>query len=446
MTINDFSSGTSVYDIDPNTGFLPRELPLEHLPLEWELWEQCLDTALALKLSVGSKHDITAESVQKAASWRESVRQLPILSIDNLRNSDPLSRRAHLVLSFIFHIFIHTHTPTAPIIIPSSLGVPLISISNLLDIPPDVTYSDTVLYNWRLKDPSLPLSTSNFQSQVLFTGTLDEEEFYLASTRIEFHGVEALEIARLTMRDLANGDLGVVVMQQRLERLKVLIMELKTLLMDVRKACRPTEYYNDVRPWLSGQDSDPLKRKWQFEGLEEHGLPHPPELSGPSAGQSSLIHALDAFLGIHHPRSSPSEPTFQDRMRRYMPRRHRAFLEERLLNQAKASSLREFIYTHETQAPELLGAYNGAVRAMKEFRDGHMIIAAMYIVNPSRKAQKERLARESGEVKYVSAKEGLDGVKRATDEGGYILRGTGGTDLVQFLKSVRVNTVETLIK
>lgn len=436
MTIDD--SGLLAYDIDPVTGFLPRETPIERLPPQWEIWEKTLDSALALKLNVGQKYDITPDAVKRAAGWRESVRKLPILSVEDLKTSpDPVIRRAHLVLAFIFHIFIHTHTPLEPIVIPSSLGVPLIRVSNHLDIPPDVTYADTVIYNWRPKDPSLSLSTKNFQSQVLFSGLLDEEEFYLASTKIEFAGVEAMEILRVTMRDLALGRLEVDVAVERLERFKAVVMNLKGLLMDVRKGCRPNDYYNDVRPWLSGQDSDPNKRIWIFEGLEEHNIPHPPELSGPSAGQSCLIHVLDAFLGIVHPRSHPDEPSFQERMMLYMPCRHRAFLQERMLNQAKGTSLREFVHARAEGEGglQLLEAYNAAVKAMKEFRDGHMIISVMYIVNPARKAQKARAAREALNVPSVD--EEKEELQEKVNDGAYVLRGTGGTDLVQFLKDVR---------
>lgn len=74
MTIDD--SGLLAYDIDPVTGFLPRETPIERLPPQWEIWEKTLDSALALKLNVGQKYDITPDAVKRAAGWRESVRKV----------------------------------------------------------------------------------------------------------------------------------------------------------------------------------------------------------------------------------------------------------------------------------------------------------------------------------------------------------------------------------
>ena len=70
------------------------------------------------------------------------------------------------------------------------------------------TYADNVLYNWALKTPSpsgLP-TLQNLRSQTLFTGTSDEEEFYLTSARIELRGVEALELMRATMDEAFVGD------------------------------------------------------------------------------------------------------------------------------------------------------------------------------------------------------------------------------------------------
>ncbi|KAF6765855.1 hypothetical protein DFP72DRAFT_793194, partial [Ephemerocybe angulata] len=62
---------------------------------------------------------------------------------------------------------------------------------------------------------------------------------------------------------------------------------------------------------------------------------------------------------------------------------------------------------------KLLQAYNAAVQALKVFRDKHMIIVALYITwNAETRSEAE-------------------------EEGKEVLKGTGGTDLVRFLKSVR---------
>ncbi|KAL1738680.1 hypothetical protein HDZ31DRAFT_3574, partial [Schizophyllum fasciatum] len=67
--------------------------------------------------------------------------------------------------------------------------------------------------------------------------------------------------------------------------------------------------------------------------------------------------------------------------------------------------------------------------AMKELRDAHMVIVTLYIIQPARKAERE--AREDrGEAKPAETAP---------------LRGTGGTELAQFLKGVRDRTARGLL-
>ncbi|KAF8689787.1 hypothetical protein AX14_003159 [Amanita brunnescens Koide BX004] len=191
------------------------------------------------------------------------------------------------------------------------------------------------------------------------------------------------------------------------------------------RGCDPDVFYREVRPWIRGADSD----AWVFEGFDasadDGGEPMwtPVELSGPSAGQSTLIHALDVFLGVdkysHAVGAAHAHAeSFLTRMRQYMPRRHRSFL---LHLAANPRPLRELVA--RSALPELVEAYNGAVGALKEFRDAHMVIVALYIIGPARRAQRE--ARE--------------GRERTS------LQGTGGTDLVRFLKTVRDETKSAAI-
>jgi indoleamine 2,3-dioxygenase len=359
-----------------------------------------------------------------------------------------LLRRAHLVLAYIMHFYIQSLPPTAAVLIPRSVSLPILRVSSHLDIPPLLTFSDTVLYNWTTNYNRIPTSSTSssqksstisapashisapsimsLRTKTMFSSLLDEEEFYRCSARIELRGVEALEIMRATMDEIFIGDTTAVRrITGYLHTLAYVIGELKVLLMDVRRGCHPDRYYNLVRPWFRGEDSDVQKRKWVFEGLEEaklEGMPEPKELSGPSAGQSSLVHVLDIFLGVDHER--PGEVSFMKRMQKYMPRNHRLFLDHLGAN---SRPLRGFVTAvRDTGLEE---AYNAALVALKEFRDGHMIVATLYILGPARRA-----AQTTGEEKQ------LESVFHAEP-----LKGTGGTDLVRFLKDTRNRTHETII-
>jgi indoleamine 2,3-dioxygenase len=368
--------------------------------------------------------------------------QMPLLPIDaSLTSCALLLRRAHLVLTFLAHFYVQTLPPDVPVLIPRSISIPCLRVSNLLDIPPLLTFSDTVLYNWEYK--SAPISQcpdvgeeapqlDNLRSQMTFSGLVDEEEFYLCSARIELRGVEALELMRQTMDEMFVGDeIAVQRISGYLQTMARVINELKTLLLDVRKQCEPETYYNLVRPWFRGQDSDLKKRKWIYEGVEEEGLSHPTELSGPSAGQSSLVHVLDVFLGVDHQSKAPNKPSFMSRMLTYMPRNHRLFLKHLSAN---PRPLRPFVASIGDS--ELLESYNKAVMALKEFRDAHMIIATLYIIGPARRA-----ARAAAEAQIDSGAEPTPPGFKETEP----LKGTGGTDLVKFLKDTRNRTGATII-
>jgi indoleamine 2,3-dioxygenase len=356
---------------------------------------------------------------------------LAVISTSGLGDSPVFLRRAHLVLAFNLHFYVQSLPPTEEVSIPRSISIPILQVAKELDIPPVLTFSDTVLYNWDFRtspksEDEIP-TASNIHTQTMFTRLVDEEEFYLCSARIEMRGVEILELMRVTMDETFVGDvIAVRRIKDYLHTIAGIIADLKDLLLSVKNLCNPDIYYNQVRPWLRGEDASENKRKWVFEGADEEDfqLSIPMELSGPSAGQSALIHALDIFLGVDH-RTTSSHPSFMSRMQLYMPRNHRLFLDH---IKANPRPLRAFVMGGHDAG--LLEAYNNAVLALKEFRDAHMIIAALYILGPARRAKAAALGRD---VIINNAMES-DGVK-----------GTGGTDLVKFLKDIRNRTGNTVI-
>ncbi|KAH0832856.1 Indoleamine 2,3-dioxygenase [Lanmaoa asiatica] len=109
-------------------------------------------------------------------------------------------------------------------------------------------------------------------------------------------------------------------------------------------------------------------------------------------------------------------------MQNYMPRHHRNFLRHLTDN---PRPVRNLVVGGD---PQLVEAYNDAVHAVKQFRDAHIRIVALYIIGP---ASRERRAAKGVEVELEE--------KRPP------LTGTGGTHLVQFLRGVRDKTAEAVI-
>ncbi|KAH9051924.1 Indoleamine 2,3-dioxygenase [Lactarius vividus] len=432
------------FDVDTRTGFMPPDPPLVRLPMQWEPWEQLLEDAQARRLQLGSKHDITEEEMDQSESWRAHVRQSPTLPTVELRPSELLLRRAHHVLAWVMHFYIHSLPPDAEIRVPAPITIPLLEVCAQLQLPPVITYSDDVLYNWALKDPSAKpkLALDNLRSLTLFTGMRDEEEFYLTSARIELRGVDALEIMRMTMDELFVGDaLAARRITHYLQSLARVLDDLARLLLAIRDGCDPDTFYHSIRPWFNGADSG--TRKWIFDGLDAHPeLALPTELSGPSAAQSPLIHSLDVFLGVDHTPSPSSSPTFEPahayvppkapflvRMRAYMPRHHRNFLRHLA---AAPRPLR--VAVERTGSAALTDAYNAALAGLRRLRDAHLRIVTLYIVGPSHRAPPASRT-------LVIFRTG-----RALSSSPTLLRGTGGTDLIRFLKGVRDRTSEAALE
>lgn len=104
-----------------------------------------------------------------------------------------------------------------------------------------------------------------------------------------------------------------------------------------------------------------------------------------------------------------------------MPPSHRAFLEEIRL----APSLRDHILL--SGDGELLITYNKCVEALAELRSYHITIVSKYIIIASAKAKSNKSIN-------------LPGSSQDLEE-----RGTGGTSVLSFLKSVRNKTLETVL-
>ena len=111
-------------------------------------------------------------------------------------------------------------------------------------------------------------------------------------------------------------------------------------------------------------------------------------------------------------------------MKSYMPRHHRLFLTHLQANRRPLRSLVE-----ATDDAPLTDAYNAAVSALKVFRDAHVRIVAIYIVGPSR-----RLGA------LGEKEEGKEGERERE------AKGTGGTSAIRFVKSVRDQTANAVIR
>jgi indoleamine 2,3-dioxygenase len=112
-----------------------------------------------------------------------------------------------------------------------------------------------------------------------------------------------------------------------------------------------------------------------------------------------------------------------------MPRGHRWFLE----HIESIANIRDYVQGFSTE-DEITAAYNLAVASLASFRDIHIRIVTRYIIGPSRKPLETR----NGGVNLATA---------SSNRGSTVaLSGTGGTQLMPFLKQSRDETKETVLQ
>jgi indoleamine 2,3-dioxygenase len=272
-----------------------------------------------------------------------------------------------------------------------------------------------------------------------------------------------------------------------LKKLAIQIDRIGDITLSIMKEVDPEEFYHLIRPWFKGGDSEgPESLGWLFLGADDQA--HAAEnanrgsrkgrmFSGPSAGQSSLIHAIDIFLTVDHspteeeivlaqqlavpqlhlnhspvvgetePPATPApviskrtnnEASFVERMLQYMPLPHRTFL---LHLSTHPTPLRPLVIAHAQSHPQLAAAYDSALEALKRFREKHMRVVSMFIVQQARRKPSPRIRKILGQE--VDEDEVEEVVGDIAEKGE--LRGTGGTPLFKFLKRCRDNTTKAMI-
>ncbi|KAG6334737.1 hypothetical protein ID866_4355 [Astraeus odoratus] len=427
-------------NIQTNTGFLPAS-PLPELPGPYHEWESVLSEAQQVLKLGENLPDAPSEERIAGELWRERVRSMPTLAASSLLADPQLVRRAHQVLAFLVHFYVHSIPPddlSGSVVVPSSLVAPLMTVSQALQIAPVLTFADSVLWNWELINPELPVSFENMRfGKILFSGTEAERNFYHGSARTELVGVEILHIIH-EYHNLPNvTDLSSVSKINRLlQRLASVIEDVNSSIQTMREEVDPRLFFWDVRPWWNGSASGSSAPAWIYEGV---GDTSNLDMSGPSAGQSSIMHALDLFLDIDHklqqrryPAPSDSNKKadhgFMERMRRYMPGKHREYL-------AWIGKSPRPLRSVSQETPVVREHYNAAISALKKLRDCHMRMACLYIVSMShtRPPPTCPLAAIMRKMEREAARQGP-----AT--------GTGGNELSMLLKAGRDATTRAILK
>jgi indoleamine 2,3-dioxygenase len=345
------------------------------------------------------------------------------------------------VLAFLVHFYAHSipDRTDGSVLIPRSLATPLLEVSAILRIAPVLTFADTVLWNWDLINPELPVTLENINFGVeLFSGTEDERNFWFGNARVELLGVEILQIIN-EYHNLPNvTDFASICKINRLmARLAGIVRRIEESMNAMRELVDPSTFYWQVRPWFNGSATGPSGISWIYEdGPDASTL----DLSGPSAGQSSIMHTLDIFVDVdfklqqrRYPAPSAankrSDVGFMERMRRYMPGEHRDYLSYLANSSRPVRGLAQ-------NTPAVKESYNALVSALKKLRDSHMRIACLYIVSMSRSTTIPPGCPVFAMMRRMERQQNQEGHST----------GTGGNELSLLLKSNRDATARAVVK
>ncbi|QLQ79063.1 hypothetical protein HG537_0B04100 [Torulaspora globosa] len=407
------------YGLSEN-GFLPKELPVTKLSDEYyKDWEVIVQNIPSLLLS---------------KRMRDVVDRLPVLEVkESLIGEIGQVRRAYSVLCFIANAYVWGYDKPCDTL-PDCIAKPLLTVSEILGLPPLATYASVVLWNYKpivensdLIDDVMDLS--NLTSINTFTGGMDETWFYLVSVMTEKIGAPCVKSGLKAIRAVRDDNLANVVSE--LKCIAEAIDNLGSVLMKMEAMCDPHIFFFRIRPYLAG-----------WRNMEEVGLPKGVRygsggeylsFAGGSNAQSSLIQALDIVLGVEHfpmgkKGSGPhkisansDQNSFINEMRKYMPREHREFL----VHLAKVSNIKDYVETKKDK--ELTLAYDACIAMLKSFRDKHIQIVTRYIILQAHK--------KDGSSQSKVLRSGL-----SKSQGKKEQRGTGGTALIPFLKQCRDET------
>nr|XP_044987372.1 indoleamine 2,3-dioxygenase 2 isoform X2 [Jaculus jaculus] len=380
------------YHISEEYGFL---LPnaLKELPDHYRPW-----------MEIASRLPHLIESHQ----LRAHVDKLPLLDCRFLEGYRE-QRLAHLVLGAITMGYVWQEGETQPRgVLPRTLAIPFVEVSRALGLPPILVHSDLVLTNWTKRNPK-----GNLETIISLPGGKSLRGFVLVTVLVE-------KAAAPGVKALVQGVEAIVqssqdALLQALQQLRLSIQDITRTLGQMHDYVDPDIFYAAIRIFLSGwKDNPAMPTGLIYEGVSTEPLWY----SGGSAAQSSVLHAFDEFLGIRHCKESAD---FLHRMRDYMPPSHKAFIEDI----RSAPALRGRVLA--CGPGPCLTAYNQCLQALAELRRYHITVVARYLVTAAARAR----SRSQGDL--------LRPPKALED------RGTGGTPVLSFLKSVREATLDAII-
>jgi indoleamine 2,3-dioxygenase len=237
-------------------------------------------------------------------------------------------------------------------VLPRKIAVPLADVCKRLGRPPILSYDGYALFNWKRFDPAGPIALGNIDTIQNFVRLYDEHWFILVHVEIEAIAAGILSAIDRASAAMRSGDVSEL--NHALREIAPCVWRAVAVLRRIPEKMDASVYYRTFRPYITF-----------FEGVLYEGVePQPASYRGETGAQSSIMPTLVAFMKIPH---QPSGLVNHVRdMRAYMPREHRAIIEEvELMPDIRPLAEKE--------------PFNDVLEAIATFRDVHYWWAQEYI-------------------------------------------------------------------
>nr|BAD27565.1 molluscan indoleamine 2,3-dioxygenase like protein I [Haliotis diversicolor]BAD27567.1 molluscan indoleamine 2,3-dioxygenase like protein I [Haliotis diversicolor] len=371
----------SDYHVSRDTGFL-LENPQEYLPDYFEPWNRVAKRMPDLV----SRH-----------SMREAVEEMPLLDHSRLTGYRQ-KRLAHMQLVLITSGYLWQEGDAGVVQrLPECVAVPLWHVSNKLGLKPVICHPDMCLANWKYTEDQRDI-------EVIYTvpGGSSSVWFFKVTCFVEMAFAKGLQSVQEVLDGVMEDDN--VKVTSGLTGMTITVGNMQSAMKRMHEHLSVPTFYNTVRPYLCGWGgpSSPLPNGLIFEGVSEK----PFQVIGGSTAQSTTLQLMDILLGVTH---SPDKQAFLNEMRNYMPPGHRQLLLDVMDMPRKLTCM-----VADSEDSELTTAYSKCLAAVTQFRSYHIQMVTKYVVSASKKGSREN--------SYLAN------------------MGTGGTDLLPFLKALRDDT------
>ncbi|KHJ99815.1 hypothetical protein OESDEN_00216 [Oesophagostomum dentatum] len=228
---------------------------------------------------------------------RQAIVQLPLLTTAKLATYEDW-RTAHVLLVTMASGYLWSGKQSdAPLVLPRSVCIPLVMVSERLGMRPVICHASACLANWHLIDDSQPFSPDNLELNAFtFLDSKANQWFFTVTAQIEKDFAPCIyEIVRAVLLST----------HEKLHSLNTALKSIVTCLDNASKTMTrmsehltPKEFFHQLRPFLWGYNEGSLKERGiMFEGMEDKGYF---KYGGGSAAQSSTIQLIDAFLKVQH--------------------------------------------------------------------------------------------------------------------------------------------------